>query len=357
MKKIFFTPGPTQLYDFVPEMIEDAIRKNIPSLSHRGKEFEEIFRHTTSSIKHLLGIPDNFHIFFLSSGTEAMERVIENCAEKCSFHFVNGAFSERFYQTALELRKSAVKIEAKAGKGFDFLSVKIPDETELICFTHNETSTGVAINMDGVYRIKRKNPEKIIAVDIVSSAPYVNIDYSLIDCAFFSVQKGFGMPAGLGVIIVNGRCIDKSRCLMEKGCNIGSYHSFVSLLKHAEKNQTPETPNVLGIYLLGKVCDELNKIGIEKTRKETEKKAEMVYDFFDNHPKYKPFVEDEHLRSKTVIAISTANSSEVIKTLSKQGFIVGSGYKDFKEKQIRIANFPMHKIEDVNGLLKVLGTI
>ncbi|MBI4440408.1 aminotransferase class V-fold PLP-dependent enzyme [Candidatus Woesearchaeota archaeon] len=354
MKKIFFTPGPTQLYDFVPKYIEEGLSKYIFSISHRGKDFEEIFRNAVSSIRKLLNVPDNFHVFFLGSATEAMERIVENCAEKHSFHFVNGAFSERFFQTAAELKKEPEKIVAEVGKGFDFPNIRIPTNTELICLTQNETSTGVAVGLNEIYDIKRKNPDKLVAVDIVSSSPYVDIDYSLVDCAFFSVQKGFGMPAGLGVIIANEKCIEKSKKLMGKGCNIGSYHSFVSLLKYAEKNQTPETPNVMGIYLLGRVCDKLREIGIEKIREETEKKAEMIYDFFDNHPKYKPFVEDKSLRSKTVIAISVPNSGEIIKRLSEHGFIVGSGYREFREKQIRIANFPAHKIEDINGLL---GTI
>ena len=355
MKRIFFTPGPSQLFDGVYDYVQEGFANGIGSISHRSKEFEEIFKHTTVSLKKLLNIPNNFHIFFLGSATEAMERIIENCVEKRSFHFVNGEFSNRFYSTAEELKKSPEKIEVAAGQGFDFSQAAIPDNTELICFTQNETSTGVAIDMKNIYSIKKKNPDKLVAVDIVSSVPYVNVDYSLIDCTFFSVQKCFGMPAGLGVLIVNDSMIEKAKLLQNKGCNIGSYHNFQSLLKSEEKNQTPETPNALWIYLLGRICDELSQMGLDKIRTEIEQKAKILYDFFGNSSKFEPFVKKNEWRSKTVIVINTsANSKEVIDKLKARGIIVGAGYKDFKEKQIRIANFPAHKIEDVERMLEVL---
>ncbi|MDP3765750.1 MAG: aminotransferase class V-fold PLP-dependent enzyme [Nanoarchaeota archaeon] len=353
MKKIFFTPGPTQLYDSVPAYINEAIHNNICSISHRGSEFQNLFQTATSSLKKLLGIPNDFHVFFVSSATEAMERVIENCVEKHSFHFVNGEFSKRFFEASRELKKSPQKIEVEPQEDFDF-NAEIPDYAELICFTQNETSTGAAVEMDRIYKIKKENPEKLVAVDIVSSAPYVNVDYNLVDCTFFSVQKGFGMPAGLGLVVVNEKIIQKSKLLSDKNIDIGTYHNFISLLDSSQKSQTPETPNVLGIFLLGKIADELNSKGIINIRKETEEKSSLIYNFFGEHKKYSPFIKNKSIRSKTVITVNVDNSQEVIKKLAQHNFIVGAGYKYYKDKQIRIANFPMHKIEDMKRMLELI---
>ncbi|MBI4143427.1 alanine--glyoxylate aminotransferase family protein [Candidatus Woesearchaeota archaeon] len=353
MEKIFFTPGPTQLYDSMPGYIEEAIKNNICSISHRGSEFRNILQGTASSLKKLLAVPKDSHIFFVSSATEAMERILQNCVERHSFHFVNGEFSRRFFVTAQELKKSPRKNEASPVEEFGF-DKGIPADAELICFTQNETSTGACIGMEKIYRIKEENPDKLIALDIVSSVPYADVDYSFVDCAFFSVQKGFGMPAGLGILIANERTIEKSRLLAGKNLSIGSYHSFISLLEYTKKNQTPETPNALGIFLLGKIAEELNKKGISNIRKETEEKADAIYNFFDNHGSYKPFIKNKDIRSKTVIAINVDDSQKLIKKLSDNNFIVGAGYKDYKDKQIRIANFPMHKIEDVKRMLEII---
>lgn len=355
MKTVFFTPGPSQLYPTVKKHIANALRQDIPSLSHRSSKYQEIIASTTDGLRKLLQVPKTHSIFFLSSGTEAMERIIENCVEKHSFHFVNGAFSKRFYQTSVELKKNAIKIEVPMGQGFNFEKITIPKSAEILCFTHNETSTGVTLRMDEIYKIKKLHRDKLVALDIVSSVPYVGVDFRNIDITFFSVQKGFGLPAGLGVLIVSPNALDKSEYLAKKGINIGSYHNFISLESFADKNQTPETPNVLGQYLLGKVVEDMLGKGIITIRKETEQKAEMLYDFFEKHSRYKPFVTEKEIRSKTVITIVIPDGSKpVVEVLKKKGFVIDRGYGELKETQIRIANFPAHKKADIQRLLSCL---
>jgi len=356
MKTTYFTPGPTELYPEVGHYLQQGIKENLCSINHRSKEFIDIYKHTHHSLKKLLNLPDNYAIFFLNSATECMDRIIQNCVESTSFHFINGAFAERFCKTSVELHKKIEKIELEYGRGFNFKDLIYFSYPELFCITQNETSTGVAIDPEDIYNLKKHFPESLIAVDIVTSAPYVNIDYNKIDCAFFSVQKGFGLPAGLGVLMVNFKCIEKAIYLKSKNISIGSYHNFLSLYENAVKYQTTETPNVLGIYLLGKVCEDMIKRGIENIRKETEEKSKLLYDFFDGHGSLKLFVKDPSDRSQTIINIETGKKqAEIKKKLSDNGIIVGSGYGNMKETQIRIANFPMHKIEDVRKIIRVLS--
>jgi phosphoserine aminotransferase len=358
MSNIFFTVGPSQLYPTAKKHIEKAIQDDICSLSHRSKKFQEIYASAVQNVKNLLGIPENFQIFFLGSATEAMERIIQNCVREHSFHFVNGSFSKRFFDISGWLGKKPEKVEVKFGEGFYFNDINIPDESELICLTQTETSAGTSVPMKEIYSLKKRHPEKLIAVDIVSSVPYPKIDFSKIDAAFFSVQKGFGLPAGLGVLVVNEKCLEKSRLLEKDGISTGSYHNFSNLLKYAEKNQTSETPNVLGIYLMAKVAEDMLEYGINKIRKETEEKAERIYDFFENNRKMEPFVKNKKIRSQTIAVIETpGGSKEIVEKLKKKGITLGTGYKDFKEKQIRIANFPTHKISDVEFLLREIENL
>ncbi|HBH46365.1 MAG: hypothetical protein A2445_01825 [Candidatus Jacksonbacteria bacterium RIFOXYC2_FULL_44_29] len=352
---IYFTPGPSQLFPTVPGHLHRALADDIGSISHRGSKFEAIFADAVTGLKKVMAIPDEYAIFFVGSATEAMSLLIENCAGTASFHFINGAFAERFYETAVELRKKSQKVVVPWGQGFDFSAVKISEPAELICLTQNETSTGVALPMAEIYALKKRYPDKLVAIDVVSSAPDVRIDFNQIDAALFSVQKGFGLPAGLGVLIVNQKCLAKSRALEEAGFKVGSFHKFSSLNKAGAKNQTPETPNVLGIYLLGRVCHDLLAIGLDKIRVETTEKARMMYDFFAERESYNIFVHDHQLRSKTVIVVDVKSGSEgLIKNLTARGFLIGAGYKNFKNQQIRIANFPAHQISDVGKMLKHL---
>jgi len=355
MKKIFFTPGPAELYPTVAKHIKDGINENIYSISHRGKQFEQIFQNTTANLRKLLKIPNDYSIFFVSSGTEAMERIIENCVEKYSFHFVNGAFSQRFYETAIELKKEPIELKADAGTGFDFAKINIPKKTELICFVHNETSTGVMLNSKKIESFKKLFPKTLIAVDCVSSIPYVNFNYKLIDLVFFSVQKLLGLPAGLGVLIVSPNALKKAEALSKKKVNIGTYHNFLSLKKYADKNQTPETPSTMHIYLLNKILEDMLKVGIKKIRNDTDKKAKLIYAFLENNSHLTPFVKDNKFRSPTVIvAKMNKKTDELISFLKSKKIIIASGYGTLKEFQIRIANVPANSIQDTKLLLKYL---
>ena len=357
MKKNYFTTGPTELYPEIKTYIEEAISNDVCSINHRSKEFIKVCRKTVVSLKTLLNIPEDYHVFFLASATECMDRIIMNCVKEKSLHFVLGAFSERFYKIAIELDKKASMIEVPFGESFDFTNIKIKSNPELICITQNETSTGIAIDPNEIYKIKNKNPDSLIAVDLVTSVPYYNLDISKFDCAFFSVQKGFGLPPGLAVLIVNDKCIEKAR-LLKKNINIGSYHNFLSLHENALKHQTTETPNTLSIFLLGKVCDYINEYSIELIRQETEVKSEMLYNFFEKSKLGTPFVKNKDDRSKTVIVIDVnENQKELVNLLAVKGFIVSKGYKSYKDKQIRIANFPQHRTDDVERMLEFLSTV
>lgn len=350
-----FTPGPSQLYFTVADHARQAFKENIPSLSHRSKLFERISGETTDGLRQLLNIPASYHIFFTASATEVWERIIQNLVEERSFHLVNGSFSKRFYEIATQLNKKATKAEVKEGQGFDE-TISPPTGTELIAVTHNETSTGVSLPLQTIYSLKEKNPQALIAVDAVSSLPHPNFDFTKLDSVFFSVQKGFGLPAGLGVWIVNEKCIAKADQLLSKGISIGSYHNIPSLKAHAVKNQTPETPNVLGIYLLNKIVQDFLRKGIDTIRRETEYKSTILYQALEQHPLLSAFVTEKKFQSKTVIVADCQDHTErLTRFLQDRGLYPGDGYGPSKKTQLRFANFPAHSKEQFELLVDSLA--
>lgn len=349
-----FTPGPSQLYFTVADHVKHAFKEGVPSLSHRSKRFEEIYKEATDGLRALLHLPDDYHIFFTGSATEIWERIFQNLIEESSFHLVNGSFSKRFYETGILLNKKPKMLEVPAGHAFDG-DIAIPAGTELVAVTHNETSTGVSLPVEWIGNLKAKNPDALIAVDAVSSLPYPAFDYSLVDSVFFSVQKGFGLPAGLGVWMVNDRCMAKANALAEKKISTGSYHNLATLAAHAKKNQTPETPNVLAIYLLGRVVADFLRRGADTLRKETEYKAAILYNALENHPAVSAFVKNKVFQSKTVIVADCQQHTEKIAAfLTGKGLHAGDGYGPARKTQLRFANFPAHSKEQFELLVDTL---
>lgn len=355
-RKIFFTPGPSALYFTVEEHLKKALKEQVAEINHRSPQAESYFKTAQDNLKGLMGIPEDYHVFFLSSATEVWERLIQNCIIEKSFHFCYGAFSNRFYDFAI---KMGIKAEKAAS---DFGSIptdyQIPADTELISMALNETSAGVTFPAEKIYEIREQHPDALIAIDGVSAFPAIDLDISKVDSAYFSVQKCFGLPAGLGVWIINDRCLQKAEAKLAAGHSIGSYQALPNLLKNAAKYQPTYTANVLNIYLLAKVTADMLEKGIEVIRRETGYKGLLLQHMVENHPKLSHFVSDASLRSRTVVVANTDGPSEAwIEALSAKGFVVGNGYGKYKGKQIRIASFPTHSKEQIELLVDIMNDL
>lgn len=356
MKQLSFAPGPSQLYPGVQQWCQQALESGVASLSHRSSRYSEIHGGTVDQLRQLLDVPTDYEVYFLSSATEAMERIIQNCVKSHSYHLVNGLFAKRFLDTAKDLGKKPEVLSVKYGESFDPHMLRIPKSAELVCATHNETSTGATTPLETIYAIKDKRPDVLVAVDMVSSAPVAGLDLDRVDAAFFSVQKGFGLPAGLAVLIVSPAALAKAAELDNRGFVTGSYHSFRELSASAKKSQTPETPNVLGIYLLGLVARDMNRRGMDALHDETDKKLNILHAAVEAHPSFRHFVAEPKHRSRTVVTVeTTSESGRFVRRLEEQGVVVGSGYgSEFKDRHLRIANFPSVDTAQVQRLSELL---
>lgn len=353
--KTYFTPGPSQIYYTLSDHMKEAFQKDIMCISHRSAVFQEIFSKTRESLKTLLNLPEGYDIYFTSSANEIWERIVQNLVEHQSHHFVNGSFSKKFFQFTQDYQKSSTIYEV--ADGADFENLNIPDNTELISVTLNETSIGYGFDVNRIYELRAKYPDQLIAVDGVSAFPALAFDFSKVDTAYFSVQKCFGMPAGLGVWIVNKNCYEKAKLLKTKKVVTGSYHDLLTLKDHGDKNQTPETPNILGIFILGKIAEDMNFRTSKLIQSDTIYKSTILYQALENSKSLSPFIREKRNRSKTVIVAECKNgNSEILKNLSQKGWIVGKGYGQYKNSHIRIANFPVHSKEQMEQLADYLET-
>ncbi len=357
-KKIFFTPGPSALYFTLESHLKQALKEQVAEINHRSVQAGSYFKEASDNLRSLMNIPKDYHIFFLSSANEIWERLIQNCIINHSSHLSYGAFSQRFREFAIKWGIDAQEVSAEPGSiPKDFVD-QIHLDTELIGLTLNETSTGVTFPQEKIYEIRDNFPNALIAVDGVSAFPAIDLDFSKVDSAYFSVQKCFGLPAGLGVWIVNNRCVAKAEVKLEKGLSIGAYQALPNLVKNAANSQPTYTTNVLNVYLLAKVTADMLEKGIDVIRRETNYKAALLQHMVTKHTGLDHFVQSPELRSKTVVVANTkVDSSQWVEALSQKGFIIGKGYGSFRKDQIRIASFPTHSKELIELLVDTIQAI
>jgi phosphoserine aminotransferase len=130
------------------------------------------------------------------------------------------------------------------------------------------------------------------------------------------------------------------------------------LHEFAAKNQTPETPNVLAIYLLACVTHDMLQRGITNIRREADYKATLVYQLLSRHTLMKPFVEEKAFQSKTVIVADCGDDiHKILPILDRKGIIAGEGYGKYRANHLRFANFPTHSKEQFELLVDTLEAI
>lgn len=347
MKTTSFYPGPSRVYSKVPKYFREGYKAGILSANHRSEEFMTLAKETKSLLGDKLNVPEGYQILFTSSATECWEIFGQSLADGTTQHFFNGAFGQKWATVNEKLvrktKKSQFPFNAKLPTD------KIDQNASWICLTHCETSNGTFISNSVIEEIFRtKSKDQLIAVDATSTMGGLQIDFGLADFWFASVQKCFGLPAGLGLLIVSEKAIAKAEEIGERN----HYNSLLTILDNAVKHQTHFTPNVAAIYLLNRVLKDRENIAVTD---------QLVYSRFISWNKVPDeidflrwLVEDEALRSPTVLALECQRPDALKSLAEKSGFILGNGYGEWKESSVRIANYPAIKNKEVRKMMKFL---
>ncbi len=348
---ISFYPGPSRVYDEIPAWTKAAYKKGILSLNHRSPEFIALSKKTIGTLKKKLAIPKDYTVFYLSSATECWEVIAQSLVEKKSIHLHNGAFGEKWADYTRRLKPECQSIIFDFNKPLNPKDLMFSDG-DIICVTQNETSNGTQVSNKIIKALKKNNPEHLIAVDATSSMAGIFLDFSSADIWFASVQKCFGLPAGLAVMVCSPQTIQRMESLGEKS----HYNSLTFMKDMMEKWQTPYTPNVLGIYLLRCAAKKMEKIS--KTDRLIGERQKSWIKFFTDSKDLHLLINNSEVQSKTVITITgTANLINVVKAAAqKKGLLIGDGYGNLKTDTFRIANFPAIKEKEIRKLMEFLET-
>lgn len=347
---ISFYPGPSRVYDGVPRWTADAFRKGILSMNHRSEEFMSLAKETTTLLRKKLRVPNEYTVLFVSSATECWEIIAQSLVANASLHAYNGAFGEKWFRYTKKL------LPGSRACAFDFQKPLQPEMLDMsgadvLCLTQNETSNGTALAPKLLKEVRKKFPEAIIAVDATSSMAGIQLDFRQADVWFASVQKCFGLPAGLALLICSPRAIEAADRLARND----HYNSLPFQVEMIRKNQTTHTPNVLGIYLLNRSLAATPSI--RQTDALIQKRARAWEKFFRSHPKLSLLVTHKAVRSETVFTVcAPAEALPQLKANAKRkGLLLGEGYGDWKASTFRIANFPAIKPSEIKRLMGFLA--
>lgn len=334
---ISFYPGPSKVWDALPQYMHDAWQQGILSINHRSPEFVEISRETLRLLHEKLQIPADYTILFTSSATECWEIIAQSVLGTAeSLHLYNGAFGEKWYEYTQKLTGHATDHPFSPEELPVVSKLKVTADTRLIALTHNETSNGTAMPDSFMQELRKAFPQQLIGVDATSSMAGVKLPFETADIWYASVQKCFGLPAGLGLLICSPQAVAHARELGENQ----HYNSLLFMLEKMADAQTSYTPNVLGIYLLMRSLQD--HPAIEVTAEEVNRRYQGWLEFLEMNNTLNLLIKNSEVRSKTVLPIEgKVEEIESVKKAAKEaGLYLGNGYGPWKKSTFRIANFP-----------------
>lgn len=348
---ISFYPGPSRVHDEIQKYVQDAAKLGIMSINHRSEEFVAISKKTIALLKQKLNVPKNYTVFFTSSATECWEIIAQSWITDASYHVYNGAFGQKWFDYTHRLKSEATSIPFDKEESLDPKKLIFTGENSIIAITQNETSNGTQVSNAIIKKIKNNNPNNLVAIDATSSMAGIILDFKSADIWLASVQKCFGLPAGMGIMICSPESITRAKA---HGENL-HYNSVTFMTSMMEKWQTPYTPNVLSIYLLMRVLEKVKPI--REVHALTVTRYKKWNQFISNRKSIQHLIKNTAVHSHTVLPIistSTDGLTKIKTTAKKKGFLLGEGYGELKATTFRIANFPALKNSEISSLMNFL---
>ncbi len=324
--------------------------------SHRQATVRSVVGRLRSGLAQLFSLPDGYEVVLGNGGTTCFWDIATFCLiERRSQHLSFGEFSSKFAsaaQAAPHLDDPQV-IESPPGTHPEPVAV---DDVDLYALTHNETSTGVAMEI-------RRPPVsgadgQIVAVDGTSAAGGLRVDPSQFDAYYFAPQKCFASDGGLWVALMSPAALDRVAAITGPDRSVKrwvpAFLDLATAIDNSAKDQTYNTPALATLLLFAEQVEwMLAGGGLDWSAGRCDRSAEILYTWAEQSEFAMPFVGKPSERSHvvgTVDFVDAVDAVAVAKVLRANGIVDTEPYRKLGRNQLRIAMFPAIDPEDVAAL-------
>jgi phosphoserine aminotransferase len=342
-----FGCGPSKVR---PEAIDAlaAAGRSWMGTSHRQAPVKSVVGSVRRGLTDLLGLPDGWEIVLGNGGTTVFWDVATfGLVEERSQHLVFGEFSSKFADAvaaAPHLGDPEV-IEAAPGTHPEAKA----SDVDLYAFTHNETSTGVAMPLR-----RPEGAEGLVAVDATSGAGALRFDPAELDVYYFAPQKVLASDGGLWLAACSPAALERISQVGSSGRWIPASLDLTIALDNSRKDQTYNTPGLATLFLLDQQLQWLNgRGGLEFAAGRSEQSAAILYEWAEARDWASPFVAEPSERSPVVGTIDLderVDHTVVNKVLRANGIVDTDPYRKLGRNQLRVGMFPAVEPADVAAL-------
>lgn len=349
MIPISFYPGPSQIYPQVAQYVAEGLQGNITGYNHRSSVFQSMVAGLEQDLFEKLNVPKDYRLAFMGSATEVWGSLAHSFKNIAIHNFYNGDFGEKWFQINAKLNTLTVGHAFGIDETLTFEDSYIADDVpSLLCLCQNETSNATQISAQSLAKARGTYTEALIAVDATSSMAGIKLDFTQADIWFASVQKCFGLPAGLCVVLMSPR-VEAYLPLVDRS----QYNHIEDLYQKAKLHQTIHTPNVLNIYTLSRLMKDLPSI-VEIDACITHRAVQWRRFLLAQGQELLSSHEPSWSDTVMAVKIQEEDVAPLLRYVADAGMILGKGYGKYAKNSFRIANFPALSESHIERLQQIL---
>jgi phosphoserine aminotransferase len=320
--------------------------------SHRQDTVKNMVGRLRDGLRTFFSLPEGYEVVLGNGGSTVFWDVATfGLIDQRSQHTVHGEFSAKFAAAAAaspHLKPPSV-IEATPGSA---AIARFEDDVDTYCLVHNETSTGVAVEITRPSGTSAANGQ-LVAVDATSGAGGLLIDITQTDCYYFAPQKCFASDGGLWIAAMSPAALERVEQIHATRRWIPASLDLWTALDNSTKNQTYNTPALATVLLMVHQLEWMNEQGgLSWAAQRCATSAGIMYAWADRTAGVTPFVTDPALRSNVVatIDIEGVDATAVSAILRANGIVDTDSYRKLGRNQLRIAMFPAIEPSDISQL-------
>jgi phosphoserine aminotransferase len=319
--------------------------------SHRQAPVRSLVQRVRESLAAFFELPDGYEVALGNGGSTlfwdlAAFSLVEHRAQHAAF----GEFSTKFAAVTARAPWLGAPTVRRADPGSATTCVA-EDGVDVYAWPHNETSTGVAVE---VTRVPGADDGALMVVDGTSGAGGLPLDPAQADVYYFAPQKSFASDGGLWLALLSPAGIERAERIAATDRFVPESLDLAVAIGQSRQNQTLNTPAVATLFLLVEQAEAMLAAGgLPWATARTAESAATVYGWAENTAYTTPFVADPSHRSAVVATVDLAaeiDAPTVARVLRANGIVDVEPYRKLGRNQLRIALYPAIDPADVAAL-------
>ncbi|MDD3823480.1 MAG: phosphoserine transaminase [Sphaerochaetaceae bacterium] len=350
-KKNFFA-GPSVMPMEVLQQLHDDLLDykgaglSMIEASHRGQPFEDMYHECLSLLRELMGIPENYDVFFLGGGATLQFAMIPmNFLKPGSVadYIKSGTWANKATSDAKKIGKVNLYYD---GTDHNFTSlpdpksVKPSEGSSYLYLCSNETIGGIE------WQGWPETGDVPLIADMSSDLLSRPVPVDRFAMIYGGVQKNLG-PAGATLVILRKDMLERQN---------GNLPAYLDYSLHANDEGLYNTPPVFSIWAVKLVLEWIKRNGgAEGMAKRADLKSSIIYRAIDSSDGFYRSPVDARYRSKMNIVFRMANEELEKKFLAEAKSAGMLGLKGHRSVGgLRASIYNALPVEDVQALADLM---